>query len=190
MLSYRTDWMSRDEIVSVTYDVGGALNDVKFEAGLIDAATHAAVCSHFEIARRIFPEIDALKAMAEPQRSEGLRRLAAEVTEANVASLVGVDELRWKSSTGIRVSRVLVRHLAAALPRELAHGLARLRGRYNDAPPVVRRRATCSARPPTSIPAALTPLRIHSRRSRDANGQVLGPLRHSTSTGSFRTDQR
>jgi hypothetical protein len=41
MLSYRTDWMSRDEIVSVTYDVGGALNDLKFEAGLIDAATHA-----------------------------------------------------------------------------------------------------------------------------------------------------
>jgi hypothetical protein len=61
------------------------------------------------------------------------------VNEANTDSLVGENELKWRSSAGIRVSRELVRHLAAALPRELAHGFGRFRGRYDGAVPVVRR---------------------------------------------------
>jgi hypothetical protein len=139
MLSYDTNWMTCDEIVAVTYEVGGALNHLKFEAGLIDVATHDAVEAHFEIAARVFPRVDALEGLPEPERTEGLRRLAAEVGEANAASLVGEDELKWKSSAGLRVSRVLARHVAAALPRELAHGLARFRGRYNVAVTTVNR---------------------------------------------------
>lgn len=50
---------------------------------------------------------------------------------ANTANLVGEDELKWKTATGIRVSRVLLRHRASALTRENGHGLARLRGRYD-----------------------------------------------------------
>jgi B12-binding domain/radical SAM domain protein len=152
MLSYDTDWMSRDEIVSVTYEVGGALNDLKFEAGLIDETTHATVANHFAIAVRVFPEVDALQMLDEPERSRGLRRLAARVHEANTDSLVGENELKWRSSAGIRVSRKLVRHLAAALPRELAHGFARFRGRYDDAVPVVRRLV-----PPTAFRLELNP---------------------------------
>jgi hypothetical protein len=40
MLSYDTDWMTREEIVTTTYRVGAGLNDLKREAGLIDEATH------------------------------------------------------------------------------------------------------------------------------------------------------
>jgi len=50
---------------------------------------------------------------------------------ANTANLVGEDELKWKTATGIRVSRMLLGHLASALTREIGHGLARLRGRYD-----------------------------------------------------------
>jgi B12-binding domain/radical SAM domain protein len=131
MLSYETDWMTQDEIVSVTYEVGGALNDLKCEAGLIDNATHATVAQHFESAARVFPRVEALRGLPVPQRTAGMRRLAEEVKAANTASLVGEDELKWKSATGIRVSWLLARHVAAALPRELAHGLARFRGRYD-----------------------------------------------------------
>jgi B12-binding domain/radical SAM domain protein len=133
MLSYDTDWMSREEIVSVTYEVGGALNDLKFEAGLVDEHTHATVATHFEVARQIFPQIDALQALPEFERSQGLRRLATQIKESNSASLVGEDELKWKSSSGIRVSRLLVRHLAAALIHELGHGRARFYGHYDSA---------------------------------------------------------
>ncbi|MGH3070123.1 MAG: radical SAM protein [Streptosporangiaceae bacterium] len=93
MLSYDTDWMTRDEIVSVTYQVGGALNDLKLKAGLIDERTHATVARHFEIALQTFPRVDAIAGLAEPDRRAALRRLAGEVNEANTASLVGEDEL-------------------------------------------------------------------------------------------------
>jgi B12-binding domain/radical SAM domain protein len=186
MLSYETDWMSRDEIVSVTYEVGGALNDLKFEAGLVDAATHAAVNDHFEIARQVFPQVDALAALAEPKRTEGLRRLAAQVNEANIASLVGVDELKWRSSTGIRVSRVLVRHVAAALPRELSHGVARFRGGYDDAPPVVSRRGTFNARHLGPTSTGLRPLKVWSGAI-DANGATRGLVSPSRPTSARRS---
>jgi B12-binding domain/radical SAM domain protein len=146
MLSYHTDWMSRDEIVSVTYEVGGALNDLKFESGLIDKATHSAVRQHFDVALAVFPEVDALRGLEESERKKGLRLLAERVKRANVASLVGEDELKWKSPAGIRVSLLLLRHLAVALPRELAHGFARFRGRYDGAVAVVTRVGVPGAR--------------------------------------------
>jgi len=139
MLSYETDWMSRDEIVTTTYKVGGALNDLKLEAGLVDAATHATVARHFEIALRTFPRVDAIADLPDEDRRDALQALADEVGDANRASLVGDDELKWRSSTGFRVGSVLARHTAAALPREVAHGWARFRGRYDDAVATVSR---------------------------------------------------
>jgi hypothetical protein len=133
MLSYETDWMTREEIVAVTYEVGAGLNDLKLQAGLIDPATHAAVARHFAIARDTFPKVDALSCLGEDERAAALRSLADEVAEANTASLVGEHELEWKTAAGIRVSRVLARHTLAAFPREVAHGLARMRGRYDTA---------------------------------------------------------
>jgi B12-binding domain/radical SAM domain protein len=131
MLSFDTDWMTRDEVVACTYEVGAALNDLKFEAGLIDAATHATVDRHFDIAVQTFPRIDAIQQLPSAERKEALRRLRDEVNEANTASLVGEDELKWRSSTGFRVSRVLAGSLIAALTRELARGTARFRGHYD-----------------------------------------------------------
>ena len=139
MLSYETDWMSRDEIVSVTYEVGAALNELKFEAGLIDSSTHDAVASHFNIAQMALSQLDAMQLLDEPERGETLRDLADKVNQANTASLVGVDELKWKTSTGFHLSWVLARHTVAAFPRELGHAMARFRGRYDVAVTDVRR---------------------------------------------------
>jgi B12-binding domain/radical SAM domain protein len=138
MLSYETDWMTRDQIVETTYVVGAGLNDLKLDAGLIDAATHASVARHLAMASDAFRKIDAIAALEEPERRQALLRLAAEVEEANTASLVGKRELEWKTNAGLRVSWVLARHTAAALPRELSHGLARLAGRYDTAVAQVR----------------------------------------------------
>ncbi len=133
MLSYETEWMNRDQIVETTYEVGGALNDLKFEAGLIDANTHATVARHFQIARATLPRIDAIKTLPQAKQRAALAELAAEVAEANRASLVADDELKWRASTGFHVTRLLARHVAGALPRELARSGERLRGRYDTA---------------------------------------------------------
>jgi len=158
MLSYETDWMTREQIVSVTYEVGAALNDLKLEAGLVDAATHATVAQHFAIARETFPRVDALAGLSGDERAAALRQLSSDVAQANTASLVGTDELKWRSSSGFHLSRILMRHTAAALPRELAHGYARLRSRYDVAIPHVRRL-------PVSAPASVkitAPARRHT----------------------------
>ncbi len=131
MLSYETDWMSRDEIVSVTYEVGAALNDLKYKSGLIDSKTHDVVSAHFDIAQATFPKLDAIEHLDEPERSEALQELAAQVSAANTATLVGEDELKWKTSTGFRVSWVLARHIAVALPHELGRSFSRLLGHYD-----------------------------------------------------------
>ena len=133
MLSYETEWMSRDQIVETTYEVGGALNDLKFEAGLIDAATHATVAAHFQIARETLPRIDAIKSLPRGEQRSALAALAAEVAQANRASLVADDELKWRASTGFHVTRLLARHVAGALPRELARSAERLRGHHDTA---------------------------------------------------------
>ncbi|MDA8272064.1 MAG: TIGR04190 family B12-binding domain/radical SAM domain protein [Actinomycetota bacterium] len=143
MLSYWTDWMSRDEIVSVTYEVGAALNDLKYEAGLIDAGTHSIVASHFEIAQETFLQLDAIKLLDEPERSEALHALADRVKAANTASLVGEDELKWKTSTGFRLSWVLARHVMIALPLELGRAFARFVGLYDTSVADVRRLDSC-----------------------------------------------
>lgn len=133
MLSFETDWMTRDQIVSTTYEVGGQLNDLKLQAGLIDDDTHATVARHLSSAVRVLAEVQSMSTLPEPERRRRLLTLDRESVAANAESLVGKDELKWKASTGIRVSRILVRDLARALPREAAHGFARLRGRYDTA---------------------------------------------------------
>jgi B12-binding domain/radical SAM domain protein len=142
MLAYETDWMRRDEIVEVTYALGAALNDLKLEAGLIDATTHDTVARHFAIARQALSEIDAIAGLSGPERRQALQQLAAQVDQANTASLVGTDELKWRTSTGFRISWILARHVAAAMPRELAHGIGRLCGHYDRAVAQVRRLPT------------------------------------------------
>jgi B12-binding domain/radical SAM domain protein len=131
MLSYHTDWMSREEIVSTTYDVGRGLNDLKYESGLIDERTHRTVAEHLDSGIGILAEVQALTAVPEPERRRRLRLLERAASAANRSTLVGEDELKWKMSTGIRISWTLVRQLAAAIPREIVHAAGRFGGRYD-----------------------------------------------------------
>lgn len=131
MLSYETDWMTREQIVDTTYRVGAALNGLKRQAGLIDEATHATVEAHLHTAVRILAEVQALTTVPEPERHRRLALVAKALGAANSANLVGEDELKWKTANGIRVSFVLLRRLAGALVRETGRGIARYRGRYD-----------------------------------------------------------
>ncbi len=132
MLSYHTDWMSREEIVAVTYQVGRELNDLKYEAGLIDEPTHTTVEQTLASGVLILAEVQALSTLPEAERHEHRRSLAERASQdASTTSMVGEDELKWKTANGLRISHILVHNVASALPRELAHALARFRGRYD-----------------------------------------------------------
>ncbi len=85
--------------------------------------------------------MDAIAQLPVHERGHALLALAAELREANTASLVGEHELEWKTAAGLRVSGVLARHTAAALPRELVRGVSRLLGRYDTNVAEVRRLA-------------------------------------------------
>jgi len=133
MLSYETDWMTREQIVDTTYRVAAGINELKFASGLIDAGTHNTVVTHLEAAREVLAEVDRILLLPEAEQADQLRTLKAKTETANTATMNGSQELKWHSATGFRVSRLLVRHLLAAFPREGGHGIARLRGRYDTA---------------------------------------------------------
>ncbi len=138
MLSYETDWMTREQIVDTTYRVAAGINELKFASGLIDSATHSTVVTHLEAAREVLAEVDRILLLPSPEQAAQLRALKAKTETANTATMNGSQELKWHSATGFRVSRLLVRHLLAAFPREGGHGVARLRGHYDTAVAQVR----------------------------------------------------
>lgn len=122
------------------------------------------MAQHLTSGVRVLAEVQALSTVPEPERRRRLRLLQRASQVANTSSLVGQDELKWKTATGIRISLILVRHIAAALPRELAHGLARLRGRYDLAIATPHRLApphTLQSVPRTSDMSYTAPLDQH-----------------------------
>jgi B12-binding domain/radical SAM domain protein len=133
MLSFDTDWLSRREIVATTYEVGAALNDLKLEHGLIDAGTHAAVASHLQAAVTLLDDVRAAQDLPEPSRTAELTSLKHALESANSGTLVGVDELKWKTPSGIRVTWALARRLARAVVVETGRARARYRCRYDRA---------------------------------------------------------
>lgn len=173
MLSYETDWMSREQIVSVTYQLGRELNDLKYGAGLIDKNTHSTVAEHLTSAVRLMEEVRALNAVPEPEHRRRLGLLKVDAQTANTSSLAGEDELKWRTATGIRVSHLLVRHLAVALIRELAHGLGRLRGRYDCAIATPE----CLPPQPRQVLLSLSPPSLGTQSTED-EGARAGPRRN------------
>jgi B12-binding domain/radical SAM domain protein len=153
MLSYETDWMTREEIVETTYQVAEGINNLKFESGLIDRSTHSTVAEHIVAAREVLAEVDSILLLPVGEREAKLRQLKAKTEIANTATMNGSRELRWHSATGFRVSALLARHLLAAFPREAGHGVARLLGHYDTAVA----RVTCLAPPHGVVPAIQPP---------------------------------
>ncbi|MDT7537487.1 MAG: hypothetical protein QOI82_1072 [Actinomycetota bacterium] len=133
MLSFHTDWLSRHEIVATTYELGAALNDLKLHSGLIDARTHATVASHLQGAVALLDDMRAAQVLPEPSRSTALATLKHALESANSGTLVGVDELKWKTPSGIRMTCALARRLARALFQETVRAWARYRSHYDSA---------------------------------------------------------
>jgi B12-binding domain/radical SAM domain protein len=133
VLSFDTDGMDRATLVATTYDVAERLEQLKFDAGLVDATTYASVRDHLARAREVLEALDRSRDLPRSEREEVLRRMHTAVMAANTGTTSGAAELSWTPSAGIRVSRALLGELAGALAGEVRRSADRFRGRYDTA---------------------------------------------------------
>lgn len=95
MLSYETTSMSRDDIVSSTYDSAEKLNDFKFKHGLIDRATHDGVSSRLEESRKYIALIDNYMKLPKSEQKAEMEKIKLNIKNINRHSIAGQHELKW-----------------------------------------------------------------------------------------------
>jgi hypothetical protein len=96
MLNYETDWMSRDEIVSSTYEAALRLNRLKARFGLVDENTAQVIDRRIHGAVRLMHEIDRIVETVKPEDQEReLGKLRSRFNSLDIATLCGKDELQW-----------------------------------------------------------------------------------------------
>jgi B12-binding domain/radical SAM domain protein len=94
VLNYETRWMSRDQLVDVTYAAGRRLNQVKAAAGLVDAAVAEATEQRIGRAQVLMAEIDRLVAVCPPAAFDReMARLKPDVDQVNMSTVCDKREL-------------------------------------------------------------------------------------------------
>jgi B12-binding domain/radical SAM domain protein len=125
VLNYETRWMTRDELVSVTYAAGKRLNALKAEYGLVAAAQAQATDQRIDRAVVLMDEIDRLLAAKDPTifQSE-MGRLKSEIDQVNMSTVCDKRELEL-DMTGpklkyTQVAQMLLSDTLQAMRRRLA----------------------------------------------------------------------
>ncbi len=99
ILNYETRWMTRDEIVSSTYEAGRRLNRLKAEYGLIDRKTAESVEKRIDMAVQMMKEIDRVAGFSGANDREidwgctAGGRLSLETY--SMSTVCGKKELEW-----------------------------------------------------------------------------------------------
>lgn len=88
MLNYETQWLTRDEIVSSTYEAGLRLNRLKAKYGVISAATAEEIERRTLRAAQIIKQLDEIMALGEPTAiEERLAKLKPSIDNASVSTV-------------------------------------------------------------------------------------------------------
>jgi hypothetical protein len=97
ILSYETEWLDRDQIVSATYQVAARLNELKHDYGIVDPETYQVTSAGLQAAQDYIKQIDGLLAagLGEKELNDSLAELHEGVLRANDATICGHDELKW-----------------------------------------------------------------------------------------------
>ncbi len=134
LLSYETDVMTAEQIVSTTYRVAHAFNELKRARNLVDVETYRVVDDHLRHAQQIVALLDKAAGLPADQRAALLDSARQRVDEVNEASLCETNELKWADVGHLIVRPRLAGRLGLALWAELTHSLHRLAGKYDTAP--------------------------------------------------------
>ena len=93
ILNYETEWMSRDEMVEVTYDAAEALNAMKLRYGRVDQARGDGVAQRIRQARALKDRIARSQGDMDP---ETLDRLRGDIHQYSVSTVCDKQELFWR----------------------------------------------------------------------------------------------
>ncbi len=93
VLNYETRWMTRDEIVSSSYEAGLRLNRLKARFGLVSAAQAEATEARIKAAVALSAEIDQIMSLPEEERRPRLLALKPLVDQANMSTVCDKREL-------------------------------------------------------------------------------------------------
>jgi B12-binding domain/radical SAM domain protein len=95
-LGYETVWMSREAIVTTTYESALRLNRVKKECGLIDPERAGKIEERIHAAVRMMERIDDIVKTADcTRREEELLLLKPAIDTLSIATICGEDEIKW-----------------------------------------------------------------------------------------------
>ena len=135
VLNYETRWMTRDQLVDVTYQAGRRLNRIKAEYGLVPAAQAVATERRIDRATALIAEIDRLTIHASPREFETeMARLKSEVAQVNMSTVCDKRELVLNVDgpklNYRRVAHMLVTDTVRAIGRHLAVPLRKTRAAY------------------------------------------------------------
>jgi|YNPNPStandDraft_1061719.scaffolds.fasta_scaffold12885_3 B12-binding domain/radical SAM domain protein len=125
VLNYETRWMTRDQLVDVTYEAGRRLNRLKAAYGLVESQQAAATEARIERATALIAEIDRLVATATPEQlHQELLRLKDEVDQVNMSTVCDKRELNVEFSGPrlryLQVGRMLIEDMVREVGRRLA----------------------------------------------------------------------
>ena len=95
MLGYETRWMTRQDIVDVTYDALLELNRAKAKHGRISSGPAAEVESFLRDNVALLRRLDAVNAAASDGRDDELARIKLEAEDLRRRSDIVKDELAW-----------------------------------------------------------------------------------------------
>ncbi len=94
MLNYETQWLTRDQIVSSTYEAGLRLNRLKAKYGVISADTAGDVERRTLRASQIMKQLDEVMALEEPTAiEERLAQLRSSIDSASISTVCEKTEL-------------------------------------------------------------------------------------------------
>ncbi|MDF2607544.1 MAG: radical protein [Bacillales bacterium] len=96
MLSYETNKMSRDEIVSSTYESAKLLNEFKLRYNLISQMTYNDVNNKIDASIKYIEQIDKIMTLPEAERIDSLAKIQKEIEGINEYSICGENELKWE----------------------------------------------------------------------------------------------
>ena len=95
-LNYETQWMSRDDIVNVTYEAGRKLNEIKYTHGQIDVATYKLIKEKITLASDLVKRIDGILAITdEKKRKQTLKKLELDVSKHSIDTVCAEQEIKW-----------------------------------------------------------------------------------------------
>ena len=99
ILSYETDSMTRDQIVSSTYEAALKLNSLKYEYNLIDKTVFEQIEFRIKSAQAVIDELDRILEIDDRSiRAKQLTELKTRVEQINRHTICGKDELKWPIS--------------------------------------------------------------------------------------------